>query len=169
EPSPSEAVRTALRLGGGALVVGEVRGEEATALYEAMRVGAAGETVLGTIHGEDPESVRERVVTDLGVSRSSFAATDLLVVLNDHRVDTICEVIDHGDDVAFEPLFERSESGLRATGRMDRGESRLLEYLSRDGESFAAARAAVDRRADAIRAAAAAGRMSPDRYTGAKG
>ncbi len=169
EPSPSEAVRTALRLGGGALVVGEVRGEEATALYEAMRVGAAGETVLGTIHGEDPESVRERVVTDLGVSRSSFAATDLLVVLNDHRVDTICEVIDHGDDVAFEPLFERSESGLRATGRMDRGESRLLEYLSRDGESFAAARAAVDRRADAIRAAAAAGRTSPDRYTGAKG
>ncbi len=167
EPSPSEAVRTALRLGGGALVVGEVRGEEATALYEAMRVGAAGETVLGTIHGEDPDSVRERVITDLGVSQSSFAATDLLVVLNDHRVDTVCEVIGHDDEIAFEPLFERSDGGLRATGRMDRGESRLLEYLSRDGESFATTRATVDRRGDAIREAAAAGRTSPAQYVGA--
>jgi len=67
EPSPSEAVRTAaLRLGGGAIVVGEVRGEEAAALYEAMRVGARrpARRSLGTIHGEDPAAVRERVVTD---------------------------------------------------------------------------------------------------------
>ncbi|PSP29234.1 hypothetical protein BRC65_00650, partial [Halobacteriales archaeon QH_2_65_14] len=40
ELSPAEALRTALRLGDGALVVGEVRGEEAAVLYEAMRVGA---------------------------------------------------------------------------------------------------------------------------------
>jgi len=143
EPSPSEAVRTALRLGGGALVVGEVRGEEATALYEAMRVGAAGETVLGTIHGEDPDSVRERVITDLGVSQSSFAATDLLVVLNDHRVDTIAEVIEHDDEPSFEPLFERSSDRLESTGRMDRGESRLVDYLSGPGESYADVRSTI--------------------------
>ncbi|WP_435066385.1 ATPase, T2SS/T4P/T4SS family, partial [Halobaculum sp. EA56] len=76
--SPTEAVRTALRLGEGALVVGEVRGEEARALYEAMRVGAAADAVLGTIHGAGGASVRERVVSDLGVPASSFATTDLV-------------------------------------------------------------------------------------------
>ena len=165
-PSPSEAVRTALRLGGGALVVGEVRGEEAAALYEAMRVGAAGETVLGTIHGEDPASVRERVVTDLGVASSSFAATDLLVVLDDHRVETVCEVNAHADEVAFEPLFARSDGRLKSSGRMARGESRLLASLSRDGESYAETRATVNRRADAIREAVVAERTSPGRYAG---
>ena len=165
EPSPSEAVRTALRLGGGALVVGEVRGEEAKALYEAMRVGAAGETVLGTIHGEDPESVRERVVTDLGVSQSSFSATDLLVVLNDHRVDTIVEVIEHDDEPSFEPLFERSSDGLEPTGRTRRGESHLVDYLSVPGESYADVRSAIERRADSIREAVACGRTAPGRYT----
>ncbi|SIQ91265.1 Type II/IV secretion system protein [Haladaptatus litoreus] len=34
---PAEALKTALRLGEGALVVGEVRGNEASVLYEAMR------------------------------------------------------------------------------------------------------------------------------------
>ncbi|MCQ4331939.1 Flp pilus assembly complex ATPase component TadA [Natronomonas sp. F2-12] len=77
----TEALRTALRLGDGALVVGEVRGEEAQVLYEAMRVGAADGTVLGTIHGGDGESVRERVVTDLGVPESAFADTDLVVTV----------------------------------------------------------------------------------------
>ncbi len=165
EPSPSEAVRTALRLGGGALVVGEVRGEEAQALYEAMRVGAAGETVLGTIHGEDPDSVRERVVTDLGVSPSSFAATDLVVVLNDHRVDTIVEVVEHDGEPSFEPLFERSSDRLEATGRMDRGESRLVDYLSQPSESYADLRSTVDGRADSIREAVTRGRTAPERYT----
>ena len=164
EPSPSEAVRTALRLGGGALVVGEVRGDEANALYEAMRVGAASETVLGTIHGEDPDSVRERVVTDLGVSRSSFAATDLLVVLNDHCIDTIVEVIEHDGETAFEPLFERPSEHLESTGRMDRGESRLIDYLSEPGESYADVRSAVDRRAGSIRESVTSGRTAPERY-----
>ncbi|WP_418281238.1 ATPase, T2SS/T4P/T4SS family [Halorubrum sp. DTA98] len=171
EPSPSEAVRTALRLGGGALVVGEVRGEEAAALYEAMRVGAAGETVLGTIHGEDPEAVRERVVADLGVSESSFAATDLIVVLDDHEVRTIAEVVDHGEEptdgghaIAFAPLFERTAEGLASTGLIDRGESRLVDDLARPEESYAAVRSAANRRADRVRDAAESGRIDPDRY-----
>ncbi|MEF8856143.1 MAG: ATPase, T2SS/T4P/T4SS family, partial [Haloplanus sp.] len=63
--SAAAALRTALRLGDGALVVGEVRGEEAATLYEAMRVGAASSAVLGTIHGDGAASVLERVVTDL--------------------------------------------------------------------------------------------------------
>lgn len=164
EPSPSDAVRTALRLGGGALVVGEVRGEEARALYEAMRVGAAGETVLGTIHGEDPAAVRERVISDLGVSPSSFATTDLIVLLNDHRVDGIVEVLDRDDGTEFAPLFERTAEGLTPTGRIDRGESRLVERIAGIDGSYAAARTAVEKRGDRIREALAAGRTEPERY-----
>lgn len=165
EPSPSDAVRTALRLGGGAIVVGEVRGEEAQALYEAMRVGATGETVLGTIHGEDPAAVRERVVSDLGVSPSSFAATDLIVLLDDHRVDAIAEVTARGDGASFDPLFERTAEGLTPTGRIDRGESRLVERLAETDESYAAARAAAEVRGERIREAVAAGRTGPERYS----
>ena len=164
ELAPSEAVRTALRLGGGALVVGEVRGAEAAALYEAMRVGAAGETVLGTIHGEHPDAVRERVVADLGVSRSSFAATDLLVLLDEHEVETIVEVVDHDDEVAFEALFERTENGLVPTGRIDRGESHLVDDLAEPEESYSAVRAAVSERGDRIREASDSGRIAPSRY-----
>jgi flagellar protein FlaI len=164
ELAPADAVRTALRMGGGAISVGEVRGEEARALYEAMRVGAAGETVLGTIHGEDPAAVEERVVTDLGVPRSSFGATDLIAVLDDHRLVSVVEVGDHEGGVSFDPLFERTENGLVATGRIDRGESRLIEGLSGANESYAAVREAADRRSDRIREAVRTGRISPTRY-----
>ncbi|GAB7009993.1 ATPase, T2SS/T4P/T4SS family [Halorubrum trueperi] len=164
EPSPSEAVRTALRLGGGAIVVGEVRGEEARALYEAMRVGATGETVLGTIHGEDPAAVRERVITDLGVSASSFAATDLIVLLDDHEITAIAEIVGRGEEVTFEPLYERTGAGLRATGRIDRGESRLVGALAETGETYAAVRGVIDRRTDRIRKAVCEGRTAPERY-----
>jgi len=80
EVDPAEALRTALRLGDSALVLGEVRSKEAKVLYEAMRVGAAGNVVLGTIHADSAYSVWDRVVNDLGVPTTSFKATDLVVV-----------------------------------------------------------------------------------------
>jgi type IV secretory pathway ATPase VirB11/archaellum biosynthesis ATPase len=80
EVSPSEALRTALRLGDSALVIGEIRSNEAKVLYEAMRIGAAGNIVIGTVHGDSAYSVWDRVVNDLGVPNTSFKATDLVVV-----------------------------------------------------------------------------------------
>ncbi|MEM3402862.1 MAG: type II/IV secretion system ATPase subunit, partial [Candidatus Hadarchaeales archaeon] len=80
EMSAGEALRAALRLGESVLVIGEVRGEEARTLYEAMRVGTAGNSVLGTIHGATAKDVFERVVYDLGIHPSSFKATDVIVV-----------------------------------------------------------------------------------------
>ncbi len=80
EVAPEEALRTALRLGDSALIIGEVRSMEAKVLYEAMRVGAAGNIVLGTIHGDSAYSVWDRVVNDLGVPNTSFKATDVVVV-----------------------------------------------------------------------------------------
>ncbi len=80
EVAPEEALRTALRLGDSALIIGEVRSREARVLYEAMRIGAAGNIVMGTIHGDSAYSVWDRVVNDLGVPNTSFKATDVVVV-----------------------------------------------------------------------------------------
>lgn len=112
--APDDALHTALRLGDGALVIGEVRGAEARVLYEAMRVGAADGAVLGTIHGEGAETVRERVVTDLGVPESAFADTDLIVSLatdetdrgKRRRLDRIETVRRVSDGVEFEPIHD---------------------------------------------------------------
>ena len=82
ELTASDGIRAALRLGDSALIVGEVRSKEATALYEAMRVGALANVVMGTIHGDSPYSIYDRVVNDLGVPKTSFKATDIIVVAN---------------------------------------------------------------------------------------
>ncbi|MBR9692140.1 type II/IV secretion system ATPase subunit [Candidatus Woesearchaeota archaeon] len=82
EVSATEGIRTSLRMGDSALIIGEVRSKEALALYEAMRVGAMANVVAGTIHGESPYGVFDRVVNDLGVPRTSFKATDLVAVAN---------------------------------------------------------------------------------------
>ncbi len=162
--SPSEALRTALRLGEGALVVGEVRGEEAQTLYEAMRVGAAGSAVLGTVHGDGADAVRERLVTDLGVSPSSFGATDLVVTLSappERRVTAIEEVRTTAEGTSFETLHDREGAALEPTGVLDRGNSRLLAALAGPEESYAGVHAAVERRADLLGDLAAADRTEP--------
>lgn len=80
EVAPEDALRTALRLGDSALIIGEVRSKEAKVLYEAMRIGAAGNIVMGTIHGDSAYSVWDRIVNDLDVPNTSFKATDIVVV-----------------------------------------------------------------------------------------
>ncbi|MBT4870369.1 MAG: type II/IV secretion system ATPase subunit [Candidatus Diapherotrites archaeon] len=107
EVAPEEALRTSLRLGDSALILGEVRSTEAKVLYEAMRVGAAGNVVMGTIHADSAYSVWDRVVNDLGVPTTSFKATDIVIVarpirfkgsLTRHRrVVEITEVKKHWD------------------------------------------------------------------------
>jgi type IV secretory pathway ATPase VirB11/archaellum biosynthesis ATPase len=82
EVPADEGIRTTLRLGDSALIVGEVRSTEARALYEAMRVGALANVVAGTIHGDSPYGVFDRVVNDLNVPRTSFKATDIIIVAN---------------------------------------------------------------------------------------
>ncbi|MBN2518787.1 MAG: type II/IV secretion system ATPase subunit [Candidatus Altiarchaeota archaeon] len=82
EVSTDDALRSLLRMGDSAIVMGEVRGQEARTLYEAMNVGGSGNCVLGTIHGKSPRSLLERVVSSLGVPAQSFKATDLVVLAN---------------------------------------------------------------------------------------
>jgi type IV secretory pathway ATPase VirB11/archaellum biosynthesis ATPase len=150
----SEALRTALRLGEGALAVGEVRGEEASALYEAMRVGGGDGAVLGTIHGNGPKAVRERLVSDLGVPVQSFAATDLVVTLappaskHGRGIASVAEIVSNGDDVSFELLYERNGPEATATGHLNRGSSRLVESLAAPGESYAEVLDAIEARTE---------------------
>jgi type IV secretory pathway ATPase VirB11/archaellum biosynthesis ATPase len=82
EVAAEEGIRTSLRLGDSSLIVGEIRSNEARALYEAMRVGALANVVAGTIHGSSPYAVFDRVVNDLNVPITSFKATDLIIVAN---------------------------------------------------------------------------------------
>ena len=80
EMSADDALRVSLRLGDSAIVLGEVRGQEARTLYEAMRAGTAGSAVLGTIHGNSSRAVYERIVHDMGIPAGAFGATDIVVV-----------------------------------------------------------------------------------------
>ncbi len=82
EVTASDGIRSTLRLGDSSLIIGEVRSKEAIALYEAMRVGAAANVVAGTIHGDSPYGIYDRVVNDIGVPKTSFKATDIIVVAN---------------------------------------------------------------------------------------
>jgi len=165
--APVEALRSALRLGDGALVVGEVRGEEAGTLYEAMRVGANSEAVLGTIHGDGGDEVFERVVSDLGVPATAFATTDLVVSLEiagsggdrRRRVRAVEEVVED-DPVSFRPLFQRDDAGLVATGRLDRGNSRLVTTLTHPESTYSETLSAIDRRGERLADLAQTGRTS---------
>ncbi len=85
EVPADEGIRISLRLGDSSLIVGEVRSLEAKALYEAMRVGALANVVAGTIHGDSPYGVFDRVVNDLQVPRTSFKATDIIVICSPVR------------------------------------------------------------------------------------
>jgi hypothetical protein len=142
EVSPANALRTALRLGDSAIVIGEVRSVEAKVLYEAMRVGAAGNVVMGTIHADSAYAVWDRVVNDLEVPTTSFKATDLVVItkpirfkgsLKKHRrVVQITEVKKHWNK---DP---DAEGGLLDLMSYDAGKDSLLlnEDALKDSELF---------------------------------
>ena len=80
-----EALRVSLRMGESAIVLGEVRGEEARTLYQSMRTGRAGSSIMGTIHGDSAKSVFDRVVHDMNIAPEAFMATDVLVTLGTFR------------------------------------------------------------------------------------
>ena len=142
----SDVLRAALRLGESALVIGEVRGAEAKSLYEAMRIGASGNSVMGTIHGASCRDVFDRVVHDIGVPAASFRATDAVVVCStvrsgggisrDRRVIQLAEVSkgqwDDGDG-AFNDLltYDMAAGSLTCTDRIDTGRSEALQAVAK--------------------------------------
>ena len=115
-----DALRVSLRLGESALVLGEVRGKEAKTLYEAMRSGSAGSAVLGTIHGNSPKSVFERIVYDLDIHPEAFSATDIVVICGlvrpggrqrqVRRITAISELVKDGQPGEFVDLLAYDDS-----------------------------------------------------------
>ncbi|MCX9084273.1 MAG: type II/IV secretion system ATPase subunit [Candidatus Methanoperedens sp.] len=148
EVNPETALRAALRMGNATLVLGEVRGPEVKVLYEAMQVGASGNSVIGTIHGASTRAVYERIVNSLGVPAASFRATDAVVVAQNVRISgtmkkkkrvvEIAEVTggeweDHPDaDDIFNDImvFDAMQDKLMATDLLDRGGSELVSKIA---------------------------------------
>jgi len=148
ELAPEEALRTALRLGDSALIVGEVRSKESTVLFEAMRIGALANLVAGTIHGESAYGVYDRVVNDLGLVPTSFKALDIIVIANVikspdglRRFRRVVEVVevrkkwkeDPMAEGAFVPLmtYSAKEDTLKPTDVLLNGESEVLNEIAK--------------------------------------
>jgi type IV secretory pathway ATPase VirB11/archaellum biosynthesis ATPase len=135
-------LRTSLRLGDSCLIIGEIRSKEAKVLYEAMRVGAMANVVAGTIHGDSPYGVFDRVVNDLGVPPGSFKVTDLIVIVNQiklpgglkrvRRVLSVTEVLkDWKDEPKFQELlvWNPQTDQLEPTDALLHGKSVLLNQV----------------------------------------
>ncbi len=148
EVNPETALRASLRMGNATLVLGEVRGPEVKVLYEAMQVGASGNSVIGTIHGATTRAVYERIVNSLGVPPPSFRATDAVVVVQNVRISgtmkkkkrivEIAEVTggeweEHPDsDDIFNDImvYDTAQDKLVATDLLDRGGSVLVNKIA---------------------------------------
>jgi flagellar protein FlaI len=116
EKTAEDALKVTLRLGESAIVMGEVRGQEARILYEAMRTGTAGSSVLGTFHADTPKAVFDRVTSDMGIPQTSFQATDIVIIAGlkqpggtarqVRRVTQISELLkNEGTNGTFRDLF----------------------------------------------------------------
>lgn len=145
EIAPDTALRAALRLGNSTLVIGEVRGPETRILYEAMQVGTAGNSVLGTIHGASTQTVYERIVGALGVPEQSFRATDAIVVCSNIRISgsmrkkkrlvQVSEVTTSnldGTGTFFNDLmkFNAAADSIEPTDLLDMGQSELIGRIA---------------------------------------
>ncbi len=149
EINPADALRTALRLGESILILGEVRGVEAKVLFEAMRVGAAGNLIMGTIHGSTTRDVYERVVYDIGVPPTSFKAVDAVVIAapiraeggieRKRRVTQISEITKTGwainpdPDKIFQDImtYNTAKDELTSTNLLEMGQSQIIRNVAK--------------------------------------
>jgi type IV secretory pathway ATPase VirB11/archaellum biosynthesis ATPase len=154
EVPADEGIRTTLRLGDSGLIIGEVRSTEARALYESMRIGALANIVAGTIHGDSPYGVFDRVVNDLEVPKTSFKATDVIIVANPvrspdgihrwRRVTQITEVRKHWEndpmlESGFVDLmkYDPKEDKLMPSDDLINGESEILKGIAGNVKEWA--------------------------------
>lgn len=149
EVDPTDALRTALRLGESVLVLGEVRGVEAKVLFEAMRVGAAGNLIMGTIHGSTTRDVYERVVYDIGVPPTSFKAVDAVVIAapireeggieRKRRITQISEITKKGwttapdADHVFQDImtYDTATDTMNPTPLLNKHQSTVIQSIAR--------------------------------------
>ncbi len=119
---------------------------EALALYEAMRIGASANVVAGTIHGDSPYGVFDRVVNDLKVPKTSFKATDIIVMCNPihtadglKKVRRVLQITEVRKEWETDPIVERGfvdlmkynakTDQLEPTTELVNGESDVLKAI----------------------------------------
>ena len=153
EMPADDGIRSTLRLGDSSLIVGEVRSTEAKALYEAMRVGAAANVVAGTIHGDSPFGIYDRVVNDIGVPKTSFKATDICIIVNPiktadglHRIRRITQITEVRKDWEDDPnteggfvdlmKYNASTDTLEPTEELLNGNSEILKMIAANVHDF---------------------------------
>ncbi len=154
EVEASEGIRTSLRLGDSALIVGEVRSDEAKALYEAMRVGALANVVAGTIHGDSPYGIFDRVVNDLNVPTTSFKATDIIIITNPiktpdglHSLKRVVQITEVRKHWTRDPLLEKGfvdlmrynvlTDELEPTQELLNGDSEIIKNIAANVKGWA--------------------------------
>ncbi len=154
EVPADEGIRTTLRMGDSSLIIGEVRSTEALALYEAMRIGAMANVVAGTIHGDSPYGVFDRVVNDLRVPRTSFKATDIVIVANPvrsadgmHRWRRVTQITEIRKQWEQDPLLENgfvdlmkydtTTDQLEPSGDLINGDSEILKAIAGNVKEWA--------------------------------
>jgi pilus assembly protein CpaF len=127
-----ELVINALRMRPDRIVVGEVRGEEALDMLQAMNTGHDGS--LTTIHANSPRDALYRLDTmvamanlnipDKAIRQHVSSAVDLVVHvsrLSDgaRRVTSICEITGmEGEVITMQDIFLFEQQGLSADGKV---------------------------------------------------
>ena len=154
EVPADEGIRSTLRMGDSALIIGEIRSKEALALYEAMRIGALANVVAGTIHGDSPYGVFDRVVNDLQVPRTSFKATDVVIVANPvrsadglHRWRRVTQITEVRKQWEQDPLAEKGfvdlmkydsrKDELETSQDLINGDSEILKAIAGNVKEWA--------------------------------
>jgi len=105
EVSLFDLLKASLRQRPDVIIVGEVRGEEAYTMFQAMATGHGG---LGTIHADSVDGVLERLSTSpMNVPKSLIAATlDVVVMLLKLRIGerTLRKVVKISEILSYDPL-----------------------------------------------------------------
>jgi hypothetical protein len=119
-----------------------------------MRVGAAANTVAGTIHSDSPYGVYDRVVNDIGVPKTSFKATDVIIVANPiksadglHKSRRITQITEVRKQWEEDPLkeggfmdlmkYNAKTDVLDVTDAITNGESEVLKAVAANIKEFA--------------------------------
>lgn len=147
-----DLLRSALRHRPEYIIVGEVRGEEAITLFQAMNTG---HTTYSTMHADSVQTVINRLENEpINVPRAMVQSLDVLCIqtltrVGDERVrrtETIAE-IDGIDTRTGELDYSRAYRWRPETDEFERNEGRLTESIREaEGWSQTELRAELDRR-----------------------
>jgi len=147
-----DLVRNALRMRPDRIVLGEVRGEEALDMLQAMNTGHDGS--LATLHANSPRDALSRLETmiamagvdlpDRAVRQQTSSAVDLIVQasrLSDgsRKITRIAEVLDmEGEAITMQDIFVFERRGLSDNGTV-LGKAEATGIRPRFAERLAAA------------------------------